>query len=134
MSELGSTGASVRLYNAAEVSSARGGPNAQQIIVFVNLLITSTGTIYAIGRAVTSGLHPAEPLIFFTFYFLTMIGITIGFHRLFSHVSFKTTKWMRMLLAILASMGSQGPLFTWVADHRRHHDLSDEEGDTHSPN
>jgi stearoyl-CoA desaturase (delta-9 desaturase) len=65
---------------------------------------------------------------------LTMIGITIGFHRLFSHVSFKTTKWMRMLLAILASMGSQGPLFTWVADHRRHHDLSDEEGDTHSPN
>jgi hypothetical protein len=69
MSESGSTGASVRLYNAAEVSSARGGPNAQQIIVFVNLLITSTGTIYAIGRAVTSGLHPAEPLFFLNFLF-----------------------------------------------------------------
>src|SRR6266851_1962972 len=134
MNEAGSTGAVVRSSGAAEVASARSGFTAQQIIVFVNLLITSTGTVYAIWRAATYGVHPAELLIFFTFYFLTMVGITIGFHRLFSHASFKTSKWMRTLLAVLASMGSQGPLFTWVADHRRHHDLSDKEGDTHSPN
>ena len=112
----------------------RGQSTTHQAIVFTNLVVTSIATVNAIWRGIVYGFQPAELALFLVFYFLTMLGITLGFHRLFSHVSFKAKKWFRGLLAVLAMMGTQGPLFTWVADHRRHHGLSDREGDTHSPN
>lgn len=61
------------------------------------------------------------------------LGITVGFHRLFSHKSFKTTQPVRAALAILGSMTIQGPLTQWVTDHRKHHSMSDAPGDPHSP-
>jgi stearoyl-CoA desaturase (delta-9 desaturase) len=70
-------------------------------------------------------------------FFLTLIpfglGITVGFHRLFTHRSFKTSGPMRALWAMLGSMALEGPVIEWVAYHRRHHAFSDEEGDPHSP-
>jgi stearoyl-CoA desaturase (delta-9 desaturase) len=66
-------------------------------------------------------------------YFLTAIGITIGFHRLLTHRSFQTSKRLEYLFAILGSMAVQGPVLAWVADHRKHHAHTDEEGDPHSP-
>lgn len=68
------------------------------------------------------------------FWALTMIGVSIGFHRYFTHRSFKTNKVMGTAFAILGSMAAQGPLISWVAVHRRHHECSDESGDPHSPN
>jgi stearoyl-CoA desaturase (delta-9 desaturase) len=59
--------------------------------------------------------------------------VTIGFHRLFTHGSFKAKKPMRIALAIAGSMAIEGPVIRWVADHRRHHAYSDKEGDPHSP-
>jgi len=66
-------------------------------------------------------------------YVLTAGGVTVGYHRLFTHRAFQTSRWMRALLAILGSMAVQGPVIDWVADHRKHHTFTDEEGDPHSP-
>src|SRR4051812_1829330 len=51
----------------------------------------------------------------------TGLGVTVGFHRLFTHRSFKTTRVMRAVLAIAGSMAVQGSLIEWVATHRKHH-------------
>ena len=74
-----------------------------------------------------------DVLIFFVMFIPLGFGITVGFHRLFTHRSFKTSAPMRALWAILGSMAVEGPVIEWVAYHRRHHAFSDEEGDPHSP-
>ena len=66
-------------------------------------------------------------------YYLGCHGITIGFHRYFTHGSFKANRPLRIALAIAGSMAVEGPVVRWVADHRRHHKFSDAEGDPHSP-
>jgi stearoyl-CoA desaturase (delta-9 desaturase) len=66
-------------------------------------------------------------------YVLTVLGITVGFHRLFTHRSFETNGVVAFILGVLGSMAVQGRLFNWVALHRRHHQHSDEPGDPHSP-
>jgi stearoyl-CoA desaturase (delta-9 desaturase) len=66
-------------------------------------------------------------------YLATGIGITVGFHRLLSHRSFRTTRTLRLALAALGSMAIEGPVISWVADHRKHHVFSDRLGDPHSP-
>jgi stearoyl-CoA desaturase (delta-9 desaturase) len=71
--------------------------------------------------------------IFVFMYAITGFGITIGFHRLFTHRAFETSEPMRVLLAIFGSMAVEGSVISWVADHRKHHAFADEEGDPHSP-
>jgi stearoyl-CoA desaturase (delta-9 desaturase) len=66
-------------------------------------------------------------------YVLTALGITVGFHRLFTHRSFETSRVVQFILAVLGSMAVQGPLLKWVAFHRRHHQHSDDPEDPHSP-
>jgi stearoyl-CoA desaturase (delta-9 desaturase) len=61
------------------------------------------------------------------------MGITVGFHRLFVHRSFETSMVVKAIFAELGSMAVEGPLFHWVAQHRRHHQHSDTESDPHSP-
>jgi stearoyl-CoA desaturase (delta-9 desaturase) len=64
---------------------------------------------------------------------VTGLGVTVGFHRHLTHRSFKTHRWLRGLLAIFGSVAIEGPVISWVADHRKHHTYSDQEGDPHSP-
>ena len=66
-------------------------------------------------------------------YTLTGLGITVGYHRLFTHRSFKTGRVVRALLAVCGSMAVEGPVVDWVATHRKHHRFSDQPGDPHSP-
>ncbi|QKW07055.1 fatty acid desaturase [Streptomyces sp. NA04227] len=66
-------------------------------------------------------------------YYLGIHGVTIGFHRYFTHGSFKAKRPLRIALAIAGSLAVEGPLVRWVADHRKHHKYSDAEGDPHSP-
>ena len=76
----------------------------------------------------------AHDLAFFALmYLLTGFGVTIGFHRLLTHRSFATSKPVEYLFAVLGSMSVQGPVISWVSDHRKHHAHADEEGDPHSP-
>ncbi len=67
------------------------------------------------------------------FYALTGLGVTIGFHRYFTHRAFTARRGLRITLAIAGSMAMQGPVIGWVADHRRHHAYADRDGDPHSP-
>ena len=60
-------------------------------------------------------------------------GVTVGFHRHFTHGSFKAKRWLRVALAVAGSLAIEGPVIRWVADHRKHHKFSDQEGDPHSP-
>ncbi|MCE9553199.1 MAG: acyl-CoA desaturase [Planctomycetes bacterium] len=66
-------------------------------------------------------------------YLVSIFGVTIGYHRYFTHRSFQTNRIMRIILAITGSMAVEGPVVKWVAIHRRHHQTSDHDGDPHSP-
>ena len=66
-------------------------------------------------------------------YVLTVLGVTVGFHRLFTHRSFETNRVVEFVLGVLGSMAVQGPVIHWVARHRLHHQNSDRPGDPHSP-
>ncbi len=78
-------------------------------------------------------LHWRDVFLFVGMYLLTGLGITVGFHRHLTHRSFKTHPWLRGTLGILGSAAIEGPVISWVADHRKHHAFSDEVGDPHSP-
>jgi stearoyl-CoA desaturase (delta-9 desaturase) len=67
------------------------------------------------------------------FYTVSTLGITVGYHRYFTHGAFKARRGLRVVLAIAGGLAAQGPVIGWVADHRRHHAFSDREGDPHSP-
>ncbi len=76
---------------------------------------------------------PGDLVIAAAMYLLTAVGITVGFHRLLTHRSFQTPKPVEYVFAVLGSMAVQGPVISWVADHRKHHAHTDEDGDPHSP-
>jgi stearoyl-CoA desaturase (delta-9 desaturase) len=78
-------------------------------------------------------LHWRDIGIFLLMYIPTGLGVTVGFHRLLTHRSFKTKPWVRGLFAVLGTMSVEGPVISWVADHRKHHVYSDRFGDPHSP-
>jgi stearoyl-CoA desaturase (Delta-9 desaturase) len=78
-------------------------------------------------------LSAGDLVVFGVLYVLTGLGVTVGFHRLFTHRSFKTGPVVRAVLAILGSAAIEGPVISWVADHRKHHAFSDVPGDPHSP-
>jgi stearoyl-CoA desaturase (delta-9 desaturase) len=75
----------------------------------------------------------SDLVVFGFMYVITGLGVTVGFHRLFTHRSFKTTKALRFVFAAAGSAAIEGPVISWVADHRKHHAFSDQPGDPHSP-
>ena len=87
----------------------------------------------AMWRTWNGLLRPSDLAVFAILYTLTGLGVTVGFHRLLTHRSFKTGRAVRAILAILGSVAIEGPVISWVADHRKHHAFSDQHGDPHSP-
>ena len=77
-------------------------------------------------------LHWRDLVVLAITYTLTGLGVTVGYHRLFTHRSFKTVRAVRAVLAVLGSMAVEGPVIEWVATHK-HHRFSDQHGDPHSP-
>ncbi len=71
--------------------------------------------------------------LFIGMYLATGLGITVGYHRLFTHRSFQAVAPVKVLLGILGSMAVQGPILQWASNHRRHHQHSDTAADPHSP-
>ncbi len=74
-----------------------------------------------------------DVVIAFVFFMVSGMGITVGFHRYFTHKAFKPKRGLKIALAIAGSLAIEGPVIRWVADHRKHHKFSDREGDPHSP-
>ena len=66
-------------------------------------------------------------------YVFTALGVTLGYHRMFTHRAFESSRAFRAIVAVLGSMAMQGTVITWVADHRKHHTFTDQDGDPHSP-
>ncbi len=88
---------------------------------------------FAALEAWSHALRWSDVIVTLIAYVLTGLGITIGFHRMLTHRSFKTFPWLRGLFAGLGSAAIEGPVISWVADHRKHHACSDKQGDPHSP-
>jgi stearoyl-CoA desaturase (Delta-9 desaturase) len=106
----------------------------RQSLVYLFLLGPMVALAAAVPFAWATGLLSWTDIgIALAFYALTLHGVTVGFHRLLTHGSFRPNRPLKIALAIAGSMAVQGPAITWVADHRRHHQFSDKEGDPHSP-
>jgi stearoyl-CoA desaturase (Delta-9 desaturase) len=106
---------------------------AAHVSVYVFVVVPMLALVAAIPAAWGWGLGWVDVALVLAFYVLTGLGVTVGYHRYFTHGSFKANRPLRIVLALAGSMAMQGPVITWVADHRRHHAFSDKEGDPHSP-
>lgn len=106
---------------------------ASQIVTVIAVVVPPVGLLSAMGILWGVAFRPLDAALLGVFYVLSGFGITAGFHRLFTHCSFKTGRPLRAAFAILGCMAMQGPLTQWVTDHRKHHALSDKDGDPHSP-
>jgi stearoyl-CoA desaturase (delta-9 desaturase) len=123
---------SVRLGPAPEMVAIEN-ETADRVVRTVVFLAPPAALVVAGWLAWGGSLHWQDLVVLALFYSLTGLGITVGYHRLFTHRSFKTTRPVRVLLAVLGSMAVEGPLVEWVATHRKHHRFSDRPGDPHSP-
>ncbi len=92
------------------------------------------GTLLAVGLLFYRPISRVDIGLFFAMWLLTGFGLTVGYHRLFTHRAFSTGVVMSSVFIVLGSMAGRGPMLSWAAMHRRHHELSDHEGDLHSPN
>jgi len=98
------------------------------------MVIPALGTIAAACLAAIHPIRTSDLLLFAVMMSITIgLGITVGYHRLFTHRSFESPPVVRFLLATAGAMAFQGPPLYWVSIHRRHHEYSDEHGDPHSP-
>ena len=108
-------------------------PTAHRIITLIAVVVPPLGILAVIATLWGVAVEPVDLALFALFYLIPGLGITVGFHRYFTHRSFETSRVVKALLAVLGSMTSQGPVCQWVSDHRKHHAHSDVEGDPHSP-
>ena len=102
----------------------------------ITLILTVLPPLAVIGAIVSlwgTGITRVDFGIMLGFYVFTGLGITLGYHRLFTHRSFRAVKPLRVTLAVAGSMAVQGSIIAWVATHRRHHAYADQYGDPHSP-
>ena len=109
------------------------GVRIQRRAVLILTLLPFAGLVAAVVTLWGTGLSALDATLFFTFYCISGIGVTVGYHRLLTHQSFETKPWLRNGFAIAGSLAVQGSVIAWVADHRRHHAFSDQPGDPHSP-
>ncbi|HET6876107.1 MAG TPA: acyl-CoA desaturase [Jatrophihabitans sp.] len=105
----------------------------EQVALYAFVIIPFAALVAAVPVAWGWGLSWTDVALGVVFYFGTLLGVTVGFHRYFTHGSFKATRGLKIALAIAGSFAVEGPPIMWVADHRRHHAFSDQDGDPHSP-
>jgi stearoyl-CoA desaturase (delta-9 desaturase) len=111
------------------------GPRStgEMIVLKAFLLIPFLALLAALPIAWGWGVNWVDLGLAAAFYVVATLGVTVGYHRYFTHGAFKTSRPLRVVLAIAGSMAVQGSVIFWVASHRRHHAFADREGDPHSP-
>jgi stearoyl-CoA desaturase (delta-9 desaturase) len=105
----------------------------EQVALALFIAVPFLAVLAAIPVAWGGWLGWSDVAITVFMYWLTGHGVTVGYHRLFTHKSFKPNRVVKNVLAVCGSMAIQGPVVRWVADHRKHHKFSDRDGDPHSP-
>lgn len=104
-----------------------------KIVNLIGVPMPLVGVAIAIVLLWNHAVGPFELALLIGLYLITGFGITLGFHRMFTHRAFESSRAFRAIVAVLGSMAVEGSVITWVADHRKHHAFSDRDGDPHSP-
>jgi stearoyl-CoA desaturase (Delta-9 desaturase) len=104
-----------------------------RVITGVVTLLPAVALAVACWQTWSHLLRWHDLVVFLLMYVITGLGVTVGFHRHLTHRSFATSGALRSVLAVLGSAAIEGPVISWVADHRKHHTFSDDVGDPHSP-
>jgi stearoyl-CoA desaturase (delta-9 desaturase) len=112
--------------------SHRRGPG-EMIVLKTFLLVPFAALLAAVPLVWGWGLTWIDLALAAAFYVFATLGVTVGYHRYFTHGAFKASRPLRVALAIAGSMAVQGSVIFWVASHRRHHAFADRDGDPHSP-
>jgi stearoyl-CoA desaturase (delta-9 desaturase) len=105
----------------------------EQVALALFIAVPFAAVVAAVPVAWGWGLTWHDLLLAFVLYAISGHGVTVGYHRFFTHKSFKARRPVRVALAVAGSLAIEGPVIRWVADHRRHHAFSDRDGDPHSP-
>ncbi len=108
-------------------------PTVQRVTNLLAVIVPFLAVIAAVVLLWNDFVGVTDLAIAGVMYVSTAFGVTIGFHRLLTHRAFNTYRPIQYVLAALGSMSVQGPVIHWVADHRKHHAHTDQEGDPHSP-
>jgi stearoyl-CoA desaturase (delta-9 desaturase) len=138
----GTATADLDLVDAGSDTAATRGPKptfegtkrrGEQAALYIFVIVPFLAFIAAIPITWGWGLSWTDVVLSIVFYFVSGLGITVGYHRHFTHGSFKANRALKIAMAVAGSLAIEGPVIRWVADHRRHHAFSDKEGDPHSP-
>jgi stearoyl-CoA desaturase (delta-9 desaturase) len=105
----------------------------ERIANLLGVVVPFLGVLTAIVLLWNRAVDLADLTILVVMYLITAVGVTVGFHRLLTHRAFATYPWMERTFAVMGSLSLQGSVMDWVADHRKHHAHTDQEGDPHSP-
>jgi len=110
-----------------------GRPRLDTVLTTVVTVLPMLGLGVAAWQMWGGALHWQDIVVLVAMYVPAGLGISIGYHRLFTHRAFKATPLVRAVAGALGSAALEGPLISWVANHRKHHAFTDREGDPHSP-
>jgi stearoyl-CoA desaturase (delta-9 desaturase) len=106
---------------------------ARRIVTAIGVSLPAIGVLIAFGLFWGVAVRPVDVALLVAFYTVTGVGISVGYHRLFTHRAFETSRPMRATLAIFGCLAVEGGVIGWACEHRKHHAFSDVEGDPHSP-
>ena len=131
----GATAGAPTVTRRVPVPEIEAEPNSRldRFLVGVFVVVPLLAVAAAVPLAWGWGLGWHDIVIALVFYVISGMGISMGFHRYFTHSSFKAVRGLKIAMAVAGSLAIEGEVLVWVADHRRHHKYSDKEGDPHSP-
>jgi stearoyl-CoA desaturase (delta-9 desaturase) len=104
-----------------------------KITNLIGVTLPPLALIAAVVLLWNRAIGPFELALLVGLYLVTSLGVTLGYHRMFTHRAFESSRAFRAIVAACGSMAVEGSVITWVADHRKHHAFTDHEGDPHSP-
>lgn len=116
-----------------DIDGYAGLPLRSRVANLFAILLPVVGLIVGIVYMWGTGVDWPQVVLMTLMYIATGMGITVGYHRYFTHKSFSTGPFMVAVLGILGSMAVEGSVLRWCATHRSHHAHSDTESDPHSP-
>lgn len=103
------------------------------VAMWLAVLIPPVGLVVVLPVAWGWGLSVLDFSMALIGYVVTALAVAVGYHRCFTHRSFKARRAVRIVLAVAGGLAVEGSPVQWVANHRRHHAFADREGDPHSP-
>lgn len=114
------------------ITEVTGPLGLQKVITLVITILPFIGVLVGF-RLLWGGISGLDLGLLISLYSLSILGVTVGFHRMLTHGAFEAPTAVKIGFAILGSLAVEGSVIRWVADHRRHHMFTDKDGDPHSP-